>query len=268
MTLLLAASSLAASPDEVLMNRARISFEAGKFDDALKQYSQVSKDSDFWLQSLEEKAWTYLRQGKFEKAISQYLTLTTPAFEPQVGPETYLIGSFSALKICDYKTVFDVIKDFKNKYKDISGELERLSQTGTSSAVDRAVSKLNEDSELNWADLGKDVEKLPQFLNRDRALLKAIENNQKSQITARVKQLAARDVKELSKIVQKLHIIEVEAIQRMNLSQKAVAFNKEQHPRDSDTIEFPKENEIWLDEIEHYQVNAKGCSAREKGAKL
>ena len=47
-------------------------------------------------------------------------------------------------------------------------------------------------------------------------------------------------------------------------AQDAIA---ERAARDRDAIDFPKEDEIWLDEVEHYQVQAKGCQQRQ-GVKL
>lgn len=240
--------------DEILMNMARIKYQDGKLEDSIKLYSQVSKDSDFWLESIEEKAWAFLRQEKFEKALASYHTLTTPAFAAQVGPEAYLIGAYAALKVCDYKSIFDIFKEFKTKYKSFGTELEQLANTGTSPAVVRALAKIKSDSETSWADLGPDALKLPRYFNRD--------------YKQGVKHLAKRDADALSKIVQKLHIIEVEAIQRMNLSQTKVGRIVRESKADvADAIEFPKEEEVWLDEVEHYHVSAKGCEVR-KGAKL
>jgi tetratricopeptide (TPR) repeat protein len=275
------------SQDEILMTTARVLYQDNKFEGAIRFYERVSNASDFWLDSLEEQAWAYVRLNDYEKALGKYNTLMTPAFAPQVGPEAYLIGSFSNLKVCDYNGVFDALKNFRSKYKTLIPELESLAKSGNSQAVDRALSKLSK-GPTSWASLGADVEKLPQFLNRDVQLLKALDKKNyylieatraqslgktkiaansfqrsesaQSDITARIKVLAQRDLNILSKIVQKLHIVEVEAIQRMEIPQKsAVKLTSDTKKSLRDEVKFPKESEVWLDEVSHYQVKAKGC---------
>jgi tetratricopeptide (TPR) repeat protein len=284
------------SDDEVLMTAGRLKFQDQKFDEALKYYKGVSKSSDFWLESLEEQAWSRLRQNDYEKALGSFHTLMAPVFAPQVGPEAYLIGSFSDLKICDYNATFDALKGFKNKYKDKTTELEELAKTGNSPAVESALKKLSQ-GPTSWASLGSDVKKLPMFFNRDVPTLRALDKfnsytieaakaraakelavatsadakaaSTRGQISKRIMTLAQNDLNGLSKIVQKLHIVEVEAIQRMGVTQKTAAkTSRDSDESINDQVRFPKENEVWLDEVSHYQVQAKGCQAAHGGKSL
>lgn len=292
------------SEDEILMAVARMMFQDGKFKGALHFYDSVSKGSDLWLEAIEEKAWAFMRQNDYEKALSQFHTLMTPVFAPQVGPEPYFMGSLADLKICDYNSIFKILKDFKNKYNPALPELEKLAKTGESPYLTKAIAKLEKGS-VSWAALGSDVNKIPRLFNRDVTLLKSIDRRKeyekelavvkagadpgansavntnvsfdqrvvalaekhiaeaKNEIVGRTKQLAANDLKDLTKILQKLRIIEVEAMQRIGTDQKT-AKKTEVDPAEKrgEVLSFPKEDEVWLDEVTHYEVTAKGCPTK------
>ncbi len=261
---LLMSSQKEIGQDEILMALARVKYQGGNLSDAIELYGQISSKSDFWLQSLEEKAWAYLKQNKFEKALSLYHTLSAPAFSAQVGPEAYLIGAYSSLRICDYKSVFEIFTSYKAKYKDLAPELQKLSKNPSSPAVERALQVIalssKKDKKLNWADLGSDVTRLPQFINRDKEISEDMKAGNKYQALNRVMTLVSNDLKDISQITRKLHIVEIEAIQRMSLKdhKEAVTTHVSEQQTNND-ISFPKEEETWLDEVTHYQVRAEGC---------
>jgi hypothetical protein len=44
--------------------------------------------------------------------------------------------------------------------------------------------------------------------------------------------------------------------------------NSQQLAKSSDTLVFPANGEIWLDELDHYNVEARGCPTAKKGHSL
>jgi hypothetical protein len=77
-------------------------------------------------------------------------------------------------------------------------------------------------------------------------------------------QASERDLAEIGETVQKLNLVEAEAIQRLYLDE-----NGKRRPgkvaeidRKSDELSFPptEGDEVWLDELEGYRVNLKGCA--------
>lgn len=71
---------------------------------------------------------------------------------------------------------------------------------------------------------------------------------------------ANEDLGEIQNVIKKMHIIEIEAIQRMGLKRNAGGDFSKLAVRSSDTITFPKESEEWLDESK-FDVSAKHCVA-------
>jgi hypothetical protein len=309
---LLSTNQSAIGRDQIMMGLARVQFQEKKFQAALQSYSQVAKNSDYWLEALEEKAWTHIRLNDYKKALGELETVLTPVFAAELGPEPYLVSSFSNLKICDFQGVFKIHEQFKERYRQRAIELDLLAKTGRSSSTDAAVAKLIS-GVSRWAQLGPDAERLPRFIHRDQAMdryvrrqrsllgeqarLSALVSEAKSEfassrmesamasaqnrlsreiqknsdrITKQMKKLAQNDLNEVSRIIRKLHIVEAEAIQRMHLYDKLAAEKAdpdlEEKISSGDVLVFPHQGEIWLDELDHYQVNAKGCPPVKKGS--
>ncbi|HEX4925082.1 MAG TPA: hypothetical protein VFV50_13400, partial [Bdellovibrionales bacterium] len=305
---LLASKQKVIGRDQILMAIGRLHFQRNQFQDALSAYNQVSKASDYWLEALEEKAWTYIRLGDYRKALGQLETVLTPVFAAELGPEPYFVRSFSNLKICDFQSVFKTHDEFKSKYRQRTLDLQALAQTGQSPALSGALSKMMSGA-TRWSQFGPDVEKLPRFFHRDqsvdrlmqRARALAAEKTQLANlvasvrdeyastrmedslgrnqidmnnkiaaiqmaVTAKVRKLANAELEEISRILRKLHIVEAESIQRLHLYDKdaARAETKFADVGDSDTLVFPADGEVWLDELDHYEVNAAGCPAPKK----
>ena len=76
---------------------------------------------------------------------------------------------------------------------------------------------------------------------------------------------AARNLKDVTETIQKLNLVEAEAIQRLYMDDNL----KEHMPtpakitKSSDDLSFPvapgEEKEVWMDEVDNYQVRVSGC---------
>ncbi len=263
-------SPLVTAAETDVLNQARLEFEKGRFEKARELYSQVPKSSDYWLLALEEQAWSYIREQRYEKALGMYHTLSTEAFAPQASPETYLIGAYAGLRICDYKLVFEVSRDFKKAFKPKLGALGNITKT-ISPDSQELFSFLQSGNTKRWSDMGRvAIEKWPSFVNKDKALLSAVKARDFSKAQLRLFDLAQRDIKAIGKITKKMRIVEVEALQRMNLQNSPeVASQGESISDDDDTIYFEKEkDDVWIDEITRYRVKTKGCVVRKAQSKV
>ncbi len=72
---------------------------------------------------------------------------------------------------------------------------------------------------------------------------------------------ASQDLGDIQNVIKKMHIIEIEAIQRMGLKRSAGGDFSQAQARSGDTLTFPKESEEWLDESK-FDVSAKHCIAQ------
>ncbi len=288
--------------DQILMALARAHFQKNEFEKAVEYYTQVPKSSDFWFESVEERAWAAIREGRYEKALADATTLTTPVFTPLIGPEPYFMAAYSGLKICDYPMIFKFAEKFKERFKKTSAGLEELVKTGTSAAVQKALAKLVK-GDLSIATYGTEAQFLPRNFHHDefvrrhllyrKALLletartqEIIENLQDKNLTMnilnsriqsmqtkataseklalnRIQRLAQEDLKEIKANLQKMHIIEAEVIQRIHLAQKP-GKNNLKLSKASDELVFPyDDDEVWMDELDNYKSLSNGCPVKE-----
>jgi hypothetical protein len=270
LTLLLAIQSFSALADKALQNdkaimsQARGLYEKGKLDKAIETYSKIQASSDFWLESLEERAWAHTRKGDFESALADLHSITSPVFAPQVGPETYMLSTFVSLKICAYKDVVKKINHFKKMILPRVETLENI--VNEPQLTDELWSSLQtlKDKQITLLSLGKQADKLPRYFFRDKKLIALIKQNKKDKAFQRVRDLAQMDLNEIEINLKKMKIIDVEIIQKV-LSMDKDSKNESKNLKFTNTdpnktMTFPvNDEEIWIDEVGHFQVKANLC---------
>lgn len=292
-------------PNRVFINKARVLYQKGKLNEALVNYEKVSKGSDYWIEAIEEKAWTYLRQDRPEQALAQLRSLSAPIFANQVGPEPFLLQAMTNLRICAYPQVFESIKQFKKTFQPRLGRLRELAKTGGTKEADEAVFRLVK-GPYSLKSLGDKIGFLPRLFHRDLYIQKNVERRRtflKETLTAlelqndnigpqadqwlrivkgnaeearvnifkRLKFLAEQELAEMKTILQKLSIVEAEVIQRIYSHEKLAKVGakkvSDKPTTSDDVLTFKATDEVWLDEIENYQVSIKDCPPL-KGKKL
>ncbi|MFV3407376.1 tetratricopeptide repeat protein [Bdellovibrio bacteriovorus] len=272
------------------MKKARVLFAKGNFDESLKLYNQVPKGSDYWFQAIEEKGWAYFRQNDSEKALAQTKTLVSPQFGEVVNSEAYFLRSLTQLRICDYKGVFETHEIFKERQKARILEVQNLSKTGMNAAFAKALTKVTS-FPVKASDVAESLLDLPVLYYKDTELqgqmlrfkvaekaLEVLQNRGthptlQSQVTkiqqdsldkmkSRLKKLAQEETDANFRIVQKLNLIEVEAIQRIHTDMKLAQelYSKGDFKKTGeDQLVFMDDGRPWIDELDKYDVAAKTC---------
>ncbi len=248
--------------DQALMQKARRLYELNQLDAAISVYSKVPVNSDFWLEALEERAWSYTRQGNYPKALADLKSITHPVWRAQVGPESIMLSAFVSLKICAYKETLEKIDLFKERMLTRVSALEAL-QEGPLSTELMSLLKQGSENKLSMMDLGQKTENYPRYFFRDRQLLKAFMDNDRTQIKQRLRDLAQRDLTEIKKNLTKMKVIEIEVIQRVAtmtmVKQTRRNLNFAQYDK-TQQVSFPiSDDEVWLDEMGSFEVNAQSC---------
>lgn len=303
------------SQDLLTVTAARLLFQNGFLDAAVKYYEKVPKSSDHWFDAQEEMAWAFIRKGEPQNAIAITQTLVAPPFTAQVGPEPIFLRALAQLKVCDYPEVIKTLNLYRDRFRDRARSLLDLSESADRPAVARLVDRLKKGSTRS-IDLGSDARLLPRFVTRDQALaqaaatesalekegklagelyarsltggtakvgfqagLETFRKQMESRVQtaraatlARVKLLAEEEINEVSRMLQKLHIVEAEVLQQISMSGRvaeATAKGKGTVAKGStgskaqDTIWFPaNEKETWFDELSNYRADVKkGCES-------
>lgn len=271
------------------MHQARVLFAKGNYAAAEKIYNEIPKGSDAWLEAVEERGWSHFRRDDFEKTIAQTKTLLSPQFEGAVNSEAYFLQSLAQLRICDYEGILTTHQDFKEKQRNRIVEMQNLARTGTNEALENSIGKTDK-FPLRYEDFGVALTKLPLLFYRDiefqRQLLRLkisqaaltvipdgknlkirsqfikIKDKSAAKLKNRMKRLAQIENTENSRIIQKLNLVEIEAIQRIHTDMKlSDNMYKETHFKkvSEDQLIFMDDGQPWIDELDKYDVAAKTC---------
>lgn len=272
------------------LEKARNLFAKGQYDKALELYNKIPKGSDYWFQAVEEKGWTHFRQNNVEKALAQSKTLISPQFSEVVNSEAFFLQSLAQLKICDYKSIFETHQMFKEKQRSRIAEVQTLSKEGFNDAFLNALKKADK-FPLDAAEVGESLAHMPVLYYKDTELQRQMLKFKVSQkameilrdngtqatlqgqldkinqdaflkMKSRLKVLAADETVENKRIIGKLNLVEVEAIQRIHtdqsLDQAAFTTNKFKKVGE-DQLVFMDDGRPWIDELDKYDVATKAC---------
>lgn len=271
---------------------ARVLYQKGDLEAASLYFNEIPKGSSLWVETLEERAWTSFRGDDYDKAVGHTVTLLSPAFSPIAGPETFYLANLLSLKICDYSRIFKNSDTFKKRQMGHLQAIQDLSKTGTNKDLETVLGKIDKGG-VSLESVGINITALPRQALRDSKFVKFMETRREWIKESRVKQtaitipatvadqykklavdrlkvLATAEMKEYRQIIDKMHIVEGEVIQRLavdeNLKGERSKLAKNEDP--SDKLVFPYSNdEVWFDELDNYKARVKDCPTL-KGAGL
>ncbi|MGE3974580.1 MAG: tetratricopeptide repeat protein [Bdellovibrionales bacterium] len=274
--------------DLIHLNIARLYFEQGDFESSKRTYDLIPKGSDYWLEALEEKAWAEFREKDYDRAESLLYSVLSPVFDGIVGSEPYFVSGYAKLKVCDYPGIFKTIHAFKSKFQKRLDHLSQLSEGIRTESAQQILTKMSSGT-IDYKELGIHAVSLPRMIHRNTHLAKLMMNRSmisteltklKNQKTAQLasleaekaqgrgfdylKKLAQNELDEAGKIINKLHILEAEAVQRMHINNKIADRDLKKMEVAGDELEFPVSDEVWVDELDNYHVSTRGCPQIEK----
>ena len=116
-----------------LMGLARVLYQAEKFEDSIKIYRSIPRDTPYFYDSLLENSWNYLRAGKFRSALSNFQSLHSPFYQDRYQPESLILRAYIYLYICKYYEMEKVLNFFNTIYKPLLREVNQSLKWGASS---------------------------------------------------------------------------------------------------------------------------------------
>ena len=162
------------SEDLMTLTAARLLYQNGYLDAAVKYDQKVSKASDYWLDAQEETGWAYIRKGEPQNTLAITKTLSTPVFASQEGPEPLFLQALANLKVCDYPQVNATLRLFQSRFRPRAQAMLSLSENPQSPAVKALIERMMK-KPVQLVDLGDDAKLLPRFVTRDETLSKAVQ---------------------------------------------------------------------------------------------
>jgi hypothetical protein len=261
--------SMLRGADRQTLREARLAFEKKDYRRSINLYLKIPTASDYWSESLEERAWALVHVNEHDQALSLVKTLTSPPLKSEIGGEPYLLSGIVQLRLCNYDELFHVMKQFKIDIQPRYEALDILAKSGHSPAAEKFLSRSRMSGVMSRQTAGEDLASLPRLVYRDSELrsafntwLRAGNEQSRATIRSRLKALAERDRKDIGEVLRKFHLMEVEAVSRMyskvHLADAKLPSTKVR--RDSNTLVFPDDvDDVWLDELNNYHVEANGC---------
>ena len=115
-----------------LMGLARVLYQGEKFEDSIKVYRSIPRDTPYFYDSLLENSWNYLRSGKFRSALSNFQSLHSVFYKDRYQPESLILRAYVYLYICKYYEMEKVLNLFHAVYRPILGEVKKSLRRGRS----------------------------------------------------------------------------------------------------------------------------------------
>ena len=298
LTLMEASSQTLIGTDLVASVHGRVLYQKNDIAGAEAQFAKIPKSSSLWVENLEERAWGHLRKDEYDAALGDSITLLSPALAPLVGPESYFLANLLALKVCDYPRLFKTSDLFKLRHRQRLIDLQALVKDGTTPAFEQVLTAFDAGG-VGIDAAGPQIVALPRAALRDRFFVRYAEMRRLylqeaelasgkpefSQLAAsnhakadqmrveeqkRARQLAKAELDQYRIILDKLHLIEGEVIERLHLDPnlKGQRSTLSQAEDKGDVLVFPyKTKEVWFDELGNYKAQVKDCPTL-KGASL
>ncbi len=257
-TLTATAATAGIQQDRTLLNQARTSYASGKYNEAEKLYSKIQPNSDYWLLAVEERAHTFGRAGDYNKALADLTTLISPVFEKNLGPEPYFTAALTYLRLCQYDNIYAILEKYKANMKVRTIALVALADRDADQKVLSVAKNLNK----GFAAYADKAIEFPTLFHLDTQVQQAIRTNNNAKLLKRVATLAKEDIKEISETTKKLHLIEAEVMQRLHKLEEAKDHNRDRIGKfkaKKDQLQFPYTDELWIDEVNSYQVESEKC---------
>ena len=117
-----------------LMGLARVLYQGKRFEDSIRIYRTIPRDTKYFHDSLSENSWNYLQSGKFRSALSNFQTLHSVFYKDRYQPESLILRAYVYLYICKYYEMEKVLDLFNASYLPVLKNVNRSLKWGSSYA--------------------------------------------------------------------------------------------------------------------------------------
>jgi tetratricopeptide (TPR) repeat protein len=154
------------------LSLGRILYESGKYDAALDRYQEIPRESEYFVDSLYEIAWTQVKKGEFERAKNATDIMLLVAPDSTLAPEAQILQGHLLLKLQRYDEASDTYNGVINSYGPVYEEIRATIENAQSKSTDPAkyfdellarsdknlsVAELLPDVARKWATTERDV---------------------------------------------------------------------------------------------------------------
>lgn len=247
--------------EKTILSQARKFYTQKNYSAAIKEYSKIPTESARWPLAKEELGWSYFRNHDHSQALAQVRSLTNDYLNTQIDLEPFLLQSIVLLYNCDYKGVYKTLADVKSKMSTFVKSIETLAKDQWTEKQTSALNQMISDK--TYTNLKPEqFHELPRRFFQDKYVINAIKIGNSSNLKKRLEQLARVEDKKNSKLLNHLHLVEVEAIQRAFVPSDFKGKQRMALPQDDNIMVFNNDKELWADEVDKVQVDVNLCASK------
>lgn len=112
------------------INIARIYFNSKKYEQAIKFYEKIPKNSFMWPYTLIQKAWAYHHIKEYNRSLGILMTYDSPLLESYFEPEAQTLKALNYYELCQYEDALRVIDTFYKVFKPRADKLKSIINKG------------------------------------------------------------------------------------------------------------------------------------------
>ncbi len=256
--------------NDAMLAVARLNYELGDFESALKAYDQVKLpqlDPGRATLYLEE-AWTRYQLGQVHAAMGLLTTLDAPSFRDEFQPDKYLLKALVYRDLCHYLPAKRAAKELTRKYADsLEAVRERQDLTEDRRLLRAASARGGTKRAKRFLDLlereGENVGRYAgAFGNGLFAHLTKLYDLARAEgvrvYQARLNESVRGEADRLLRAAEQVRLMEYEVglklYERVKRGSKMTALIKET-PLKEDEVAFKFEGEYWNDELRSYRFS-------------
>jgi len=126
------ASLPASDPEEVRIHElaslslGRLLYETGNLDEALDRYQEIPRDSESFVDSLYEVAWTYVKKEDFQRAKNAIDILLLVDPDSSLAPDAQLLQGHLQLKLQQYEGATETYQGVVSTYGPVRQQVDEL----------------------------------------------------------------------------------------------------------------------------------------------
>lgn len=112
---------------------ARSYYQRQDWDNSIRYYKAIPRDSIYWSDTLFELSWAQLRAARFRSVLGTLQTLHSVFYENEYHPETLVVRGIVYLYICRFDELEKNIQIFETQYGSYANQMNRFYKNNSNS---------------------------------------------------------------------------------------------------------------------------------------
>ena len=122
----LAADSNDFDPGLIYLQRSRVFFEMGRYDQVLEELMNLPRNSASWYSGMMVSGWASYKLHDYNLSLGQMMSLHSPYLNAKFSPESYILEAENLYRLCHYESAKRSLGVLKSRFEGVAVDLSRL----------------------------------------------------------------------------------------------------------------------------------------------